>query len=458
MKVTVKSRRQIRLQNILFVVLFVGLIGVLAWLSTRYHYQSDWTANGRNSLSEASVAALAEIKEPLKVTLFVTEMGPMKQRISEVLARYQRHKQDITVEVVNPDTAPDQVRKLAITINGEMVFEYQGRSEKLAAIDEQSITNVLQRLSRGEERWLVFLEGHGERNPFGQANHDIQTWAKELEAKGLKLKGINLATQPLIPDNTAVLVVAGPQVNYLPGEVKVINEYLQRGGNLLWLADPDGLFGLDAVADQLGVTLQPGAIVDPTTQAYNINNPTFAIIGEYGRHPVTQGFNMYTIFPMAAGLMFEARTGWRGDAFLTTSEHSWSETGVLAGEIDFDASQDISGPLTLGVGITRTLDSEKEPEHSELPLREQRVVVIGDGDFLSNAYLGNGGNLNLGMNIINWLSRDDQLLSIPARTAPDTSLDLSKTDSVIIGFGFLLALPLLLLTTGLVIWLKRRKA
>ena len=148
----------------------------------------------------------------------------------------------------------------------------------------------------------------------------------------------------------------------------------------------------------------------------------------------------------------------RGDAFLTTSEHSWSETGVLAGEIDFDASQDISGPLTLGVGITRTLDSEKEPEHSELPLREQRVVVIGDGDFISNAYLGNGGNLNLGMNIINWLSRDDQLLSIPARTAPDTSLDLSKTDSVIIGFGFLLALPLLLLTTGLVIWLKRRKA
>ena len=143
---------------------------------------------------------------------------------------------------------------------------------------------------------------------------------------------------------------------------------------------------------------------------------------------------------------------------MTTSEHSWSETGVLAGEIDFDASKDMPGPLTLGVGITRALDDGEASEHAELPLREQRVVVVGDGDFLSNAYIGNGGNLNLGMNIINWLSRDDQLLSIPARTAPDSSLDLSKTDSVIIGFGFLLVLPLLLLATGLVIWLKRRKA
>ncbi|MDZ4263534.1 MAG: Gldg family protein [Pseudomonadota bacterium] len=464
MKVTVKSRRHIRLQNILFVTLFVGVIGILAWLSTRYHYQADWTANGRNTLSAPSVAVLSEIKAPLKVKVFVTEMGPLKQRIEEVLRRYQRHKADMQLEFINPDTDPDLVRKLAITMNGEMVFEYQGRSEKLAAMDEQSITNVLQRLSRSEERWLVFLEGHGERSPFGQANHDLQTWATELEAKGLKLKGVNLATQPLIPDNTAVLVIAGPQVNYLPGEVTLINEYLHRGGNLLWLADPDGLFGLDAVADQVGVALQPGTIVDPTTQMFAINNPTFAIVGEYGMHPVTKDFNVLTIFPMAAGLTFEPRTGWQGESFLTTTEKSWSETGVLAGEIDFDASKDIAGPLTIGISATRTPHDE-HGEHDEIEksdvessAREQRVVVIGDGDFLSNAYVGNGGNLNLGMNIINWLSRDDQLLSIPAKTAPDTSLSLSKTDSLIIGFGFLLVLPLLLLLSGLVIWLKRRKA
>ena len=461
MKVTKKSRRQITLQNILFVALFLGVTGMVAWLSTKYHYQADWTANGRNTLSTASVAVLAEIKEPLKVKVFVNETGPLKQRVGDLLRRYQRHKSDMQLEFINPDTDPDLVRKLAITMNGEMVFEYQGRSEKVAApnsiADEQSITNALQRLTRSEERWLVFLEGHGERSPFGQANHDLQTWAKELEAKGFKLKGLNLATQPVIPDNTAVVVIAGPQVNYLPGEVKVIEAYLQRGGNLLWLADPDGLHGLDAVAEQLGVALAPGVIVDPTTQMFAINNPTFAIVGEYGMHPVTQNFDVLTIFPMAAGLTLEARKGWQGDNFLTTTEKSWSETGVLAGSISFDATKDIPGPLNIGVSVTRTLGSDGK-DQGEAQGKQQRVIMIGDGDFLSNAYLGNGGNLNLGMNIVNWLSRDEQLLSIPAKTAPDTSLNLSKTDSVIIGFGFLLVLPVILLASGLVIWLKRRKA
>lgn len=463
MKVTKKSRRQVRLQNVLFVVLFLGVIGMLAWLSTKYHYQADWTANGRNTLSAASVAVLAEIKEPLKVKVFVTEAGPLKQRLGDVLRRYQRHKSDMQLEFVNPNTDPELVRKLAITMNGEMVFEYQGRSEKVAAMDEQSITNALQRLTRSEERWLVFLEGHGERSPFGQANHDLQTWAKELELKGFKLKGMNLATQAVIPDNTAVLVIAGPQVNYLPGEVKLIEAYLQRGGNLLWLADPDGLHGLDAVAEQLGVALEPGTIVDPATQMYSINNPTFAIVGDYGMNPVTQNFDVLTIFPMAAGLMFEAKQGWQGDSFLMTTEKSWSETGVLAGEISFNEAKDIPGPLTIGVSATRMraggdAGQGDAPRDDEPQGKQQRVIVIGDGDFLSNAYLGNGGNLDLGMNIVNWLSRDDQLLAIPAKTAPDASLNLSKTDSVIIGFGFLLVLPLLLLVSGLVIWLKRRKA
>lgn len=458
MKVTKKTRRQVRLQNILFVGLFLGVVGLLAWLSTKYHYQADWTANGRNTLSEASVAVLDEMKGPLKVQAFVAEAEQVKKRVSDVIGRYQRHKKDLQLEFVNPDTDPDLVRKLAITMNGEMVIEYQGRSEKVSALDEQSITNALQRLTRSEERWLVFLEGHGERSAFGQANHDLETWTKELEAKGFRLKGLNLVTQPLIPDNTAVLVIAGPQVNYLPGEVKLIDEYLQRGGNLLWLADPDGLRGLNAVAEQLGVGLEPGVIVDPTTQMFSINNPTFAIVGDYGMHPVTDGFDVLTIYPMAAGLTLEPHGDWRGDGFLMTTEKSWSETGVLAGSIRFDEHKDIPGPLNVGVSLTRTLKSDGANGDSDAAGRQQRVIVIGDGDFLSNAYLGNGGNLNLGMNIVNWLSRDDQLLAIPAKTAPDTSLNLSKTDSVIIGFGFLLVLPVLLLASGLVIWLKRRKA
>lgn len=457
MKVTQRSKRQIRLQNVLFVLLFTALIGLLGWLSEHYSFQADWTVNNRNTLSPASVAVLEQMPEPIVVTAFTADSGTLKQHIQDLLARYQRYKPDVRLDFVNPDTEPQQVRELGITTDGELLFEYQGRSEKVSELNEQSITNSLQRLSRSAERWIVFVEGHGERSPFGQANHDLQSWAQQLQAKGFRLQGLNLATAAAVPDNTTVLVIAGPQVNYLPGEVELIEEYVARGGNLLWLADPDGLYGLEPLAEQLGITFEPGVVVDPTTQMFAIDDPTFAIVGDYGFHPLVEGFNTLTIFPYAAGLVFEQQGDWRGETLLMTTARSWSETGVLAGEVGFDELEDVPGPLSLVAALTRNLGGDEAAEETS-GSQQQRVVVVGDGDFLSNAYLGNGGNLNLGMNMVNWLSSDDQLIAIPAKTAVDSSLTLSKSESMIIGFGFLLLLPALLLISGLTIWLKRRKA
>jgi ABC-type uncharacterized transport system involved in gliding motility auxiliary subunit len=107
----------------------------------------------------------------------------------------------------------------------------------------------------------------------------------------------------------------------------------------------------------------------------------------------------------------------------------------------------MAGPLTIGVALEREVNG-----------KEQRILVIGDGDFLSNAFLGNGGNLDLGINLIRWLSSDDQLLNIPARTAQDTRLELSPVMGALIGIGFLLVLPILFLGAGVVIWLRRRNS
>ncbi len=457
MKVTIKSKRQIRLQNILFVLLFLLVVGLLAWLSQRYQYQADWTANNRNTLSAASVSVLEQMPEQIMVSAFTVDSGAMRQHIADLLGRYQRYKKSLEFEFINPDTEPDKVRQLGITMDGELLLEYQGRSEQVTVLNEQAITNALQRLSRAAERWIVFVEGHGERSPFGKANHDLQVWAQQLEAKGFHLQGLNLATAALVPDNASILVIAGPQVNLLPGEVKLIEEYIARGGNLLWLADPDGMFGLEPLAEQLGINFEPGVIVDPTAQMFSINDPTFAIVGDYGLHPVVDGFEMLTIFPRAAGVTVEPQGQWQADNFLFTTERSWSEAGVLAGEIGFDELEDVAGPLSLAAAMTRSLDSESTADEAAEE-KQQRILVVGDGDFLSNAYLGNGGNLDLGMNMVNWLSRDDQLIAVPTKTALDSSLNLSRTASMLIGFGFLVLLPLILLLSGLTIWLKRRKA
>ncbi len=453
MKVTRSAKRSVKLNNAVFVVLFLTLIGLLGWLSTRYSYQADWTANGRNTLAEASVEVVERLEGPLVAQAFASEASPLREHIADLLGRYQRHKRDFELRFVDPDAEPQKVRELGIYMEGEVVLEYQGRREKVEQLTEEAITNALQRLSRSGERRLLFLSGHGERSPFGQANHDLRAWGQALRAKGFELEELNLVENPVIPAATSALVIAGPQVDLLPGEVERIVEFVENGGNLLWLADTDGPRGLEELAAALGISFQPGMVVDPLTRLYGIANPTFALVSDYGLHPLTRDFAVVTLFPGAVGLEAEPPEPWRAEPFLMTTGRSWSETGELAGEITFDEGSDVAGPLTLGVALTRALEPGEEGGKAE-----QRVVVIGDGDFISNAYLGNGGNLDLAMNVANWLASDDQLLNIPAKTALDTSLELTQTEATVIGVVFLFVLPLLLLGSGGLVWWRRRKA
>ena len=462
MLVTQRTHKNLFFQNSLFVALLLAVIGLVAFLGTRYNIETDWTADSRNTLSDASIALLKEMDGPINITTFVrdAETGLRKQ-IAELIGRYQRHKSGISLTFINPDLEPGMVREQNVSVEGELLINYQGRREQIQDVNEQNLTNALQRLLRREVRQILFLEGHGERQAHGVANHDLKNFSEQLENKGFKIRAINLATSPVIPENIALLVIASPQVNLLPGETAIIQEYVEGGGNLLWLNDPGPLFGLQALAERLGIEFQSGTIVDPNTQLFGISDPRLALVAEYRYHPITPEFAKLTLFPQASGIEVVESEEWQTSTFLESTPRSWLETGSAQGRIGFDQGKDIAGPISLGISLQRDLsgeggDSNKPAAELERHI-EQRIVIIGDGDFLSNAFLGNAGNLDLGFNIFNWLSNDDDFIAIPAKTAPDNQLQLSTIDQAIIGFGFLLILPLGLIGGGVYVWWTRRK-
>jgi ABC-type uncharacterized transport system involved in gliding motility auxiliary subunit len=379
------------------------------------------------------------------------------------VGRYQKHKPDITLEFVDPDTAPERVREAGVQFDGELVFEYGDARENLppAQFNEQNFTNALTRLGHRGERWVVFLGGHGERSPDKQANFDLSTWAGQLQSRGFQTRSLSLGEHPRIPDNTTVLVIAGPRTRLLAGEVRAIQNYLDRGGNLLWLHDPGLLLGLEPLAESFGIEFHPGVIVDPASEDIT-GNAAAIVVTKYGSHPVVRSFGDNTVFPQAAGISLNAPEGWQGSVLMDTRPASWSETGALDGPILFDKGRDIRGPLNLAVALTRTSDKfavgeAAKPRDGDDNRREQRVIIIGDGDFLANSFIPNGGNLELGMSIINWLSRDDAFVNIPVKTARDRSLDLSRGGQLAIIAVFLALLPITLIGSGVWIWLRRRK-
>jgi len=454
MKINVKTRLQLRLQSTLFVVLFIALIALLGWLSTQFKFTIDLTANHSNSLSRPTLRLLKNLAQDVQISAFISPANRQKEILDKLFQRYVDQQPKIHYQSINPDLAPDKLREFNIQQDGAVVIESKGRRETLNGVTESSVTNAIARLMRQTQSFVVFLQGHGERDPFGVANFDDQQFASRLGKKGFQIQTLNLTQTTAIPDNTNVLVIADAKSSLLPGEMKLIEQYLAGGGNLLWLNEPSDDNPLATLAERFDIEFLPGVIVDPSTQLLGLDRVDYALAADYPRHAITTGISSVTLYPTAQALDFlgDKTSEWLAEPIVQSHDRTWNETGPLAGEIKRgDNPGEQAGPLTIIYALSRSV------QHDDGKLQTQRIVISGDSDFLSNRFFGNGDNLNLGLNMLNWLSHDDDLIAVTPSSAIDTRLNLSEHQQIFIAVLFVLILPLLLLVSGIRIWLVRRK-
>jgi ABC-type uncharacterized transport system involved in gliding motility auxiliary subunit len=444
------------LQQLTGGLLFLAVLILVGVLSVRYSLEMDWTAGGRNTLTQPSRDQLAAMPDELRFTVFAYSGDELRRAIEADLQRYRREKDNLVVEFIDPSAQPQKVREYNISRPGEFVMEYQGRRETLSDTTEQSITTALQRLAYGGEQWAVFIEGHGERSIADtQGAEAYGKFAEALRDKGLKVQGLNLVKTPQIPDNTGVLVLASPEKALLPGESSLIEAYVRQGGNLLWLADPDHPAGLASLAKALGINWQNGYAILPEYEILGTGHPGFFAAIGYPPNPVTAGFNQVTLFPLVRALQPVKDSGWKVEPLLVSSEAAWLETGPIdGGRVALDP-EDIAGPLLIGLTQTRARPAKEGEDPGETGT--QRVALVGDADFLSNTYLNELGNRQLGLNLMQWLASRDAQLNIDIPKAPDTALYLPGWATMLIGGGFVVLLPLLLLGLGVTRWLLRRR-
>ena len=445
-----------RLDGWLFALLLLLAAGAIGYLSTRYAHEADWTANGRTSLSAESRAVLAQLNGPVEIVSYANPQGDLRQIVAGFLQRYQAVKPDLSLRFVDPQLDPAKMRELGITVDGALILHYQNREQRLDELSERSLTNALEKLIRGNDRVVAFVTGDGERRADGQANADLGTFMTQLEGRGMRAVPLNFAQVPAVPEHTDLVVLASPSLALPPGAVQALVGYVQNGGNLLWLTEPsnDDL-GLNPLATALGIRVLPGVLVDGSGTALGLHDPRLIALGDYPPQAITRGFTLTTLFPQVSALAQVTQGGWAVKSFLRSSAQSWTEFHPIdnnkPSDIRFDAtSGELKGPLDFGFALSRLSPS---PDKSE-----QRAVVIGDGDFLSNTFLGNGGNRALGERVFDWLLGDDKLVDLPPRGAPDRLLVISQTELDMVSVSFMIVLPLLLLLIGgLIVWRRRRR-
>lgn len=458
------------------------LIG-LNWLVNRRDKRWDLTAAASFTLSDQTVKVIGALSQPIRVLVFDTAGG--FQRFRDALGMYTNASRNIQVEYVDMDREPARAREYEITSPGTVVMEYQGRREKVMSDREQDLTNTLIKLTTGRQVKAYFVQGHGERDIAGNDRVGYASVVDVLKRDNYTVDKVVLAQSPTgVPSDASVLVIAGPSADYLQPEVDAIKAYLRKGGKALFLLDPPvgssarPVPVLEGLLKEWGITLGHDVVIDISGMGQLLGtDASVPVVASYANHPVTDNFNLLTAFPLTQSVKGVAGVE-LGTAntqnVIQTSERSWSESDVKSltagGKVSLDEKAgDQRGPITIALSLSmdapdappaapaaKPADGEKPAAGEETTKPQMRILVAGDSDFASNAAAGIQGNADLFVNMVNWLTQQEDLIAIRPRDAGDRRITMTADQQRNLMWLSLLIVPGLILGSGVYSWSKRR--
>jgi ABC-type uncharacterized transport system involved in gliding motility auxiliary subunit len=426
----------------------IGIVVLINYLSTRYYHRFDLTAGRLHSLSPQSIQIVQALEDEVEIVgLYPSGQG--REDFERWLDEYRAHTDRIRYRSIDPIRQPGEADQLGWeSYGGGLVVRLGARSQQVRTPDEQDITSALLKVSR-EAKTIYFTSGHNEPSLTGFDGADYGRVAALLEENNYLVQALNLATADAVPENAALVVVAGPKTPLLADEVTRLRAYLEGGGKALLLIDPGLETGINDVLAPWETRTESMLVVD--VQRSLSGDPLTPVIDRYGFHQITKDLPMVAL-PVAAPIVGPEADEPVDPAdpvsapftpLARTSEQSWADGSVEEGEeLGYDEGLDLPGPVTL---IATIADEET------------RIVIVGDSDFVANDVLSqieNGRYLML--NAVNWLAEEEELIAIGPKTNVPRSIRLTAIQEGAVCFGTLILIPAAIVVAGVAVWLKRR--
>ena len=450
------------------VILVLGIIVLVAVMTNKHSIRWDLTEGQRRSLAPQTEKVLKNLSTDIDVTGFFTTSGGQSERARAIFDLYARVTPKFKYKIVDPVRQPGLAKAAEITSDNTTVVTAGKNTEKINELTEERLTNAVLRLTRTTKKTIYFVTGHGERELDDTAANGFSRIKDELSAQNYEVKPLLLMQEPDVPKDASLLVLAGPQKDYLPAELEAIGRYLRHGGRALILIDPGTSPNLAKFLAEFNVKVGDDAIIDldkaGRLAGFDYNVPVAA---KYANHPVTKDLKkIASFFPMARSVSIagEKKDGVSTTPLVYTSDQAFGETDLeklKQGHAGYDEGQDLLGPIS--IAVVGTIDPEKDQKEAETspeePKKEDKgeFIVFGDSDFASNGNKDLFGNGDLFMSSVNWLAEEADLVAIRPKAREFKPLMLNQFQMSIMFWVPVVIMPLGILIAGIIVLTSRRK-
>lgn len=453
-----------------YIVVVLAVLGAINFLANRYNKSYDATTNKQFSLADQTVKVVKNLNRDVKITYFdETTRFPQAR---DLLDRYDTLSAKLTVEYIDPVRKPQVARAAGYRRDAPILVNSGLRKEEAKSLSEEEVTGALIRSLKTGERTACFVSGSGEHGLDDTGRNGYSSLKEALERNNYKTRTISLlkaeaataapaagaqpaAAKPEVPKDCTVLVVGGPKYAYTQPAVDAIKAHVENGGRVLAMLDPPLAMGGDETSanEELSKLLESWGVVPQKDLALDTSGigqmfglgPEVPLVTSYDSHAIVREMReVATAFPLARTLEVKAGDKASAERLFSTSDDSYATSKLGSNQIRIDTKNDRKGPLTLAAAGTYKGASEG------------RFVVVGSSMWAANSFLRFNGNRDLMLNMVNWLTSDEDLISIRPKEAQNQALNITGQKMSLVFWLSVVLLPMAVIGSGLVTWWKRR--
>jgi len=433
----------------LYVIVVLAVIGVANYLADHHNKTVDVTSNKQFTLSDETKKVAGNLKRPVNIYYF--EKSDNYERARDLFDRYKNLSSNIKVNYVDPDKKPDVARVEGARAMGDIIVDNGEKKETAKSLTEEELTGALVRASKTGEKTVCFVQGEGEHTIADTERDGYSSFKDALEKNNYKTQAISLIEKPEIPKACVVLVIAGARHDYLQPALDAIKTFVTGGGRAIFGFDPILNLPNDKMGDtpelaklvgEWGVTPNPDVILD-LSSASRLFGQLSPVVGSYEQHPIVRVMqDNASVFPLARSLEVKSPA----EKLFSTQTESYSLTNPKLPIKEADLATAKKGPFVLGAAATIGSGSNAG-----------RIVVVGSSSFLGNQILAAPvGNRDLALNMVNWLTSDEDLISIRPKEPEDRRLKITGSAVRVLFLTSVVFLPLIVIVSGFSVWWKRR--